>query len=164
MAGNGFHERAPGRGRELRRALGLQAAAEQIGVIKPGCELFGVTKAFSLPDAIEHILRQIGPADVTVSTWTASGADLSYAAGLLKSGAIQTLRFVVDFSFQARQPAYLASLRQKFGDGAVRITKSHCKFCLLRNGGWNIVVLTSANWNENRSSRELSNQRRRRPG
>lgn len=144
-----FHRRQPSMKRQLRRALTLKTAAEQIGELSPGIELFGVTKSFSLIDAIEHLLTQTGPAHVTLATWSAANSDLAHAHGLLTNGAILTFRLVTDFSFQARQPAYCAGLRQRFGDDAVRVTKAHCKFCLIRNDAWNIVLQTSANLNEN---------------
>lgn len=75
---------------------------------------------FSLVDVIEHLLATTGPADLVVSTWTAAGADIGFANRLLADGRIRSLRFVVDYSFQSRQPAYCAALREAFGDDAIR--------------------------------------------
>jgi hypothetical protein len=97
---------------------------------------------------IEHLLATTGPADLVVSTWTAAGADIGFANRLLADGRIKSLRFVVDYSFQSRQPAYCAALREAFGDDAIRVTKNHAKFVLLRNAEWSIVVRTSMNLNE----------------
>jgi hypothetical protein len=94
-------------------------------------------------------LTEAGPSHVVLATWSAANSDLAHAHKLLTNGAILTFRLVTDFSFQARQPAYCAGLRQRFGDTAVRVTKCHCKFCLVRNDRWNIVLQTSANLNEN---------------
>ncbi len=147
------------KGRIVRRTLTAQNVAEAVGPIEHGCELYGLTKgSWSLIDLIEHVLAATGPADVTLSTWTAANADIGFARRLLVNGAIKSLRFVVDFSFPSRQPAYCAALREAFGDDAIRITKNHAKFVLIRNAEWNVVLRTSMNLNENRrlESWELS--------
>jgi hypothetical protein len=135
----------------VRRALRVESVAEAVGPIERHCEIFGVTKGqFSLVDLLLHLLEGTGPADVVISTWTAAGADIEHAFKLLASGAIRSLRFIVDFSFPSRQPAYSAALRERFGDGAIRVCKNHCKFVLIRNERWNLTVRTSMNLNENR--------------
>lgn len=137
--------------RDVRRALAVKEAAAAIGVIERGCEIFGLSKGqFSLVDIIRHCLAATGPADVVISTWTAAGADLGFAYELMRDGSIRTLKFVVDFSFPTRQPAYCAALRERFGDECVRVTKTHAKFVTIRNDAWNIVVRSSMNLNENR--------------
>lgn len=126
-------------------------ASEAIGPLWSGCEIYGLSKGqFSLIDIIAHCLPQTGPADVTIATWTAAGADLGFAYSLLTDGAIRTVRFIVDFSFPTRQPSYCAALRERFGDDCIRVTKTHAKFVLIRNEGWNLVIRSSMNLNENR--------------
>src|SRR5687767_5955571 len=94
------------KGRTVRKAIGEANVAAAVGPITPGCEVFGLTMGkWSLVDLVEHCLRATGPADVTVSTWTAAGADIGFAKALLTNGSIRSLRFVVDSSFQVRQPA-----------------------------------------------------------
>jgi len=145
------HKRKRRANREIRRALSARTAREAIGAITPGCEIFGVTKGqFSLIDIIEHVVGATGPVDVVLSTWTAAAADLGFAMGLISDGRIRSLRFVVDFSFPRRQPEYCAALRERFGDDAVRLTKSHAKFVVLRNEAWNVVIRSSMNLNENK--------------
>ncbi|MEI7688509.1 MAG: hypothetical protein WCL32_26175 [Planctomycetota bacterium] len=147
------------KGRIIRKAIGEAVVAEAVGPITPGCEVYGLTMGkWSLVDLIEHCLRATGPADVMISTWTAAGADIGFANALLKNGAIKTLRFVVDSSFQLRQPAYCAALRAAFGDDSIRMTENHAKFVTIRNEKWNLVLRGSMNLNENRrlESFELS--------
>lgn len=138
-------------GRIIRREVTAKTAAEAIGAVTPNCEIFGLNKGqFSLIDILEHCLATTGPADVVLSTWTAAGADLGFAYGMMADGRIRSLRFIVDFSFPTRQPAYCAALRERFGDECIRITKTHAKFVLIRNASWNIVIRSSMNLNENR--------------
>jgi hypothetical protein len=137
--------------RIIRRALTQKSASEAIGPIEPGCEIYGLTKGqFSLIDLIEHILSFTESCRAVISTWTAAGADITFAYRLMSCGKLTSLRFLVDFSFPARQPAYCAALRETFGDDCIRVSKNHAKFVLLRNDFWNIVVRTSMNLNENR--------------
>lgn len=144
------HRRGP-QARVIRRSLDAKSAAEAVGPITPGCEIYGLSKGqFSLVDLVLHCLQASGPADVVISTWTAAGADIEFACKLLLEGSIRSLRFVVDFSFPSRAPAYVAALRERFGDEAIRITKNHCKFVLIRNETWHLVIRTSMNLNENR--------------
>ena len=110
------------------------------------CLTFG---QFSLMDAVEAILEKTGPADVTLSTWTAGGADLSRSAEHLHNGHIRSMRFVCDCSFGQRQPGYLAKLRELFGDDAIRTTRTHAKFAVLTSDSWQVAVRTSMNLNEN---------------
>ena len=137
--------------REVRRVLGQSVAVDAIGALTPGCEIYGLTKgAFSLVDVIVACLAQPGPADLTLSTWTAAGSDINFAMKLLADGRVRSMRFIVDYSFQSRQPAYCAALRERFGDDAIRVTKNHAKFVLLFNDVWNLAIRTSMNLNENR--------------
>jgi len=63
--------------------LAVPEAAAALGRITPGCEIYALTKgAFSLVDVLVHCLDATGPADVVVSTWTAAGADISFAFDL----------------------------------------------------------------------------------
>ncbi len=137
--------------RRVARTINAATAATAIGPIVPGCEIFGVNKGqFSLINIIAHCLEATGPADVLISTWTASGADLGFAYELMRLGQIKHLRFVVDFSFPTRQPEYSAALRERFGDNCIRVTKVHAKFVVIRNEGWNLAIRSSMNFNDNR--------------
>lgn len=139
------------KGREIRRVLCEQNVAEAVGAIEHGCEIYGLTMGqWSLVDLITHVLEYTGPADLVISTWTAANHDIGFANRLLTDGSIRSLRFVVDFSFQSRQPAYCAALRAAFGDESIRVTKNHAKYVLVRNAEWNVVIRTSMNLNENR--------------
>lgn len=126
-------------------------ARDGVGPITPGCEIYGLSNgSFSLTDIILYALETTGPAEVTISTWTAANADITHANKLLTSGDIRDLRFIVDFSFPSRQPAYCSALREAFGDSAIRVTKTHAKFVLVRNDRWNLAIRTSMNLNANK--------------
>lgn len=104
---------------------------------------------FSLLDAVQAILEKTGPADVTISTWTAATADLTRAEKFLGNRTIRSLRFLVDRSFLTRQPGYARQLVKAFGNDAIRTTRTHAKFAIITNDQWSVVVRTSMNMNEN---------------
>ncbi len=137
------------RAREKRLAR-TESAARALAGIEPGCELLCMTYGqFSLIDGLWALLRQTGPADVSIATWTAAGADTTRAEQFLRDGRIRRMRWLVDRSFETRQPDYCATLRRLFGDDAIRTTRSHAKFATIRNEAWNLAVRTSMNLNEN---------------
>lgn len=104
---------------------------------------------FSLADVFGALLDRTGPADVTAATWTAAAADLEQQMQWLQDGRIKSLRFLVDQSFRARQPAYAARLVALFGEGAIRTTRTHAKFATIRGGGYDFAIRTSMNLNAN---------------
>jgi hypothetical protein len=146
-----YRRSAQGERRAVRRTLTVANAAEALGPIEPGIEMYALCKGdYSLIDIIEHCLDATGPADVTVSTWTAAGADLEFAMGFVVDGRVRSSRWLVDFSFPQRQPQYFALLVDRFGAENVRATATHAKFVLIRNEKWNVVLRTSMNLNMNR--------------
>lgn len=143
--------RTVGTKRVVRRTINAATAAEAVGPITRGCEIYGLSKGqFSLIELVEHCLAATGPADLVVSTWTAAGADLAHTASFLADGRVRSCRWLVDFSFPSRQPAYCAQLAERFGAHAVRLTANHAKFVTVRNDTWDITVRTSMNLNLNR--------------
>lgn len=148
--------------RAVRRTFNASTAAAAIGPITHGCEIYGISKGqFSLIEIIEHVLDATGPADVVISTWTAAGADLAYTHKLLSDGRVRSCRWLVDFSFPSRQPAYCQALRDRFGDQAIACTANHAKFVLVENDNWSVVLRTSMNlnWNRRLESFEISDDR-----
>ncbi len=126
------------------------SAREAIGTLEKGTDTFILTYGqFSLIDALCAILDQTGPADVTISTWTAANAHLERSADLMASASIKSFRLIVDRSFEGRQPEYAYHMRQLFGPGCVRAIRTHAKFMLIRNERFDVVVRTSMNLNEN---------------
>lgn len=148
--------------RDVKRTFNAETAAAAVGPLERGCEIYGLSKGqFSLCDLLLHVLDHTGPADVVISTWTAANADLAHCRVLLDDGRITRMRWVVDFSFPARQPAYCAHLRERFGDDSIAVCANHAKFLLVRSPGWDCVVRTSMNLNRNRrlESYEISESR-----
>lgn len=134
---------------ELVRLMRKQNAAEFIGTLQPRINRFGLSKGqFSLIDILDAITAQTGPAHLTLSTWTAARADLSRLEEMLAERFV-TVRFLLDFSFQRRQPSLIAHIRKLFGDQSIVVTRNHAKFCLISRDDWRLVIRTSMNLNHN---------------
>jgi len=124
----------------------------------PGQHLHGLSDGtWSLVEGLRVLLERIGPARLVISTWTAARADLEQALRFLEDGRLVDLRLVIDGSFQSRKPEVCERARELFGPGAVRVWRSHCKFCILEaeeppaGTDWApaLLYLTSANLNPN---------------
>lgn len=127
-----------------------EQAAQAIGTLEHGCEIFGLTKGqFSISDVIQHCLTQTGPATVDIATWTAALGDIKRAENLLRDGRITRIRFIVDPSFKSRKPEFCRALVDTFGDGCIRTVNSHAKFAIIRNAEWDLAIRTSMNLNPN---------------
>lgn len=137
--------------REIMDLRRIQSATEAVaGLERDGMELFGLTKGqFSLTDMIEAILEKTGPADLSISTWTAANGDVTRMLELLNSGAIRSCRWLVDLTFMRRCPQLTSEIRAKFGSDAIRVTKTHAKFCTITNDDWQIALRSSMNLNQN---------------
>jgi len=134
----------------VTRLEGLTAgtALAALGPLQPGGRVFLLSKgAVSAGDVVTWALEQTGPADLLVSTWTISPAEISSLKRLVDSGRIRSFRLLTDFSFQRRHPSYAALLRATFGPEAVALTICHAKLAVISNATWAIVVRSSANMN-----------------
>ncbi len=113
--------------------------------------MFGFNRGqFSSIDLLDAVLSFTGPARCIVATWTAAKADMTRAKEFLESGRITDVRWLVDISFQNRQPELCDLLRHKFGDDAIRALRSHAKFMTVASEDWSVVIQTSMNLNQNK--------------
>jgi hypothetical protein len=136
--------------RTIKPGIRGESAQRTIGQLTPGCEIYGFTKGqFSCIHILEHVLKQTGPADVTICTWSAASGDISAAHNMLHMGGIDSLRFIVDFSFKSRKPKFCQELIDAFGPDAIRVTSIHAKFMVVRNEAWSLCIRTSMNLNHN---------------
>lgn len=60
------------------------------------------------------------------------------------------MRWIVDPSFESRQPKYVSTLIDLFGDNSIRSIPTHAKFILCYNDNFNIIIQTSMNLNQNK--------------
>ena len=134
--------------RELRDQRRIQTAAEALSGFDNTMQIYGFTKgAFSVIDIITELVKITGPADLTISTWTAAKLDITRVLEFCESGAIRSARWLTDLTFQRRTPELAQRIRDVFGKDAIRVAKVHSKFALISNQSWKIVLQTSMNLN-----------------
>lgn len=133
--------------RAVLRQASAVTALEPLG---PGGSIVTLTFGqFSIGDILRALLDRTGPADVTISTWTAAKAEIEYAFEMIEDGRIRSMRWLVDRSFATRQPEYCARLLERFGPDAIRTTRTHAKWATIVGGDWAFAVRTSCNLNRN---------------
>jgi hypothetical protein len=133
-----------------RRYFRKENAVRAIEEWGQGSEVFGFTKGqFSMVDLLEALLDRTGEADIVISTWTAGSRDLQRCLSFLQRDLARSMLWLVDISFERRVPELALRLKEMFGESSVRVIPSHCKFILLKNSQWNVVVQTSMNLNYN---------------
>ena len=136
--------------RKTRARLSKVASArDTIAGFGPGVDIVGLTFGqFSLLDLVDATLEITGPADVTISTWSAGFYDVEAALRFRDSGRLRSIRFVMDSSAKRGQ-ATVGDVGEIFGADCVRATRSHAKFVLVRNASWDVLITTSMNLNLN---------------
>jgi hypothetical protein len=136
--------------REFKHSDRGESARRTIGDLYPACDIMGLTKGdFSMIDILDHCLKQSGPSDIVIGTWTAAHADVTQAENMLKNGLIKSMRMLVDRSFPQRQPKYYEKVLSIFGQDSVRLARFHAKFILIKSEKYSLVIRTSMNLNKN---------------
>lgn len=149
LEGHPSVRRRPGSRRFAVSAVGK--AREVIGPIQKGIEITGITNGqFSLIDILEHVLTEIGPADVLISTWTMGIYDMGAAEKFCKNGAIRSIRWLVDPSMFGRRPEIAGKLIQAFGAESFRAVNNHAKFATLVSERFSVCIRSSMNLNPNK--------------
>ena len=136
--------------RKARHRLSKVAnARDTIAGFEPGTDIVGLTYGqFSLLDLIEATLEITGPADVTISTWSAGFYDVEAAVRFRDNGLLTSCRFLMDSSAKRGQ-ATPGDVAELFGQDSIRTSRSHAKFVLIRNDDWAVVITSSMNLNLN---------------
>lgn len=145
-----FRKTKSGPKKILKRLTRGESAAEAVAGLVAGQDIFGFTKGqFSLLDLLATVNDQLGPFHLLLSTWTAAHADLDYVHAFLEKRRFLSAKFILDFTFQRRQPALAQKIRDTFGRENIRVTRNHSKFALLWNDRTRLTVKTSMNLNTN---------------
>ena len=136
--------------REIRDLRRKETAAAAIEGFNKEIEIYGFTKGqFSIIDIIEAVLNITGPANLTVSTWTAATTDVTSVIKFVQASMCTSSRWLVDYTFQQRSPELAKRIRDVFGPDSIRVGKNHAKFFLLQNEEWDVICPTSMNLNFN---------------
>lgn len=140
--------------RELMAVESFRTAGEAIGPVAPGMRVFAVTRGqFGAVDVLNYLLAQVGPAYVSIWTWAIAQYELQVMETLLERGDILGARLVIDQSADKRNPEFIEAWRARFGETAVRITRTHAKLYRVWTADGRFRLLCRGSFNLNWSPR-----------
>lgn len=136
---------------EVRRVVHRTAmAAEVIGPLAEGLRVTGLTAGqFSAIDAMEHMVDELGPGVVRVSTWTTGIYDVQRAAAIQTEGRITGIRVLLDRGTFEKSPKYAGPLIEALGVDAFRCLSVHAKVVIVCGARGAAVMRSSMNLNKN---------------
>lgn len=125
-------------------------ASECIGPITPGMSLFAITRGqFSMIDAILHTLDCVGPAAVSVWTWTVAEYEVECLKRLQMDGRVTSGRMVIDHGALKKNAAIILDWKATFGAESVRYVVNHAKLATVSNDNYKVLLRGSMNLNRN---------------
>ena len=135
----------------LRRVIHRTGtAAEIIGTLSPGVRVTGLTAGqFSAVDAMEHMVDELGPAAVRVSTWTTGLYDVRRAKEIRLAGRITDMRMLLDRGTFEKSPKFAGPLIEVLGVDAIRCLSVHAKVVIVSGARGSAVMRSSMNLNKN---------------
>lgn len=136
---------------ELRRVVHRTGtAAEVIGPLVDGVRVTGLTAGqFSAIDAMEHMVDELGPGVVRISTWTTGLYDVQRAAAIRTEGRITGVRVLLDRGTFEKSPKYAGPLIEALGVDAFRCLSVHAKVVIVCGARGAAVMRSSMNLNKN---------------
>jgi hypothetical protein len=126
-----------------------QILKKYIGEIHKDRAIHFITSGrFSMHDLLLYVLKQTGPADVLISTWSISELAIRQIVQKHTEGTIRSIRFLIDPRVKVRNPKPLQMLVANFNDD-LKLKACHAKVTLIENESWNISIVGSANYTQN---------------
>ena len=127
-----------------------ETAMEVIGPLAPGVRVTGLTAGqFSAVDAMEHMVDEIGPAEVRISTWTTGLYDVQRAKDIRVAGRISDIRVLLDRGTFEKSPKFAGPLIEVLGFAAFRCLSVHAKVIIVNGERGRAVMRSSMNLNKN---------------
>lgn len=127
-----------------------ETAMEVIGPLSPGVRVTGLTAGqFSAVDAMEHMVDELGPASVRISTWTTGLYDVQRAKDIRIAGRISDIRVLLDRGTFEKSPKFAGPLIEVLGFEAFRCLSVHAKVIIVTGARGSAVMRSSMNLNKN---------------
>ena len=138
-------------GRRTRAVESFGCAASAIGKVEAGMSLFAVTRGqWSMIDAVLHVLDQVGPAKLSLWTWTVAEYEVQVLTRLRQDRRVTGGRLVIDAGARAKNAGIIAEWKSSFGAGSVRYVTNHAKIARIETAsGLKFLLRGSMNLNFN---------------
>lgn len=118
--------------RAHRAVESFQTAGEAIGPIEPGMSMFAITRGqWSMIDAVLWCLGQVGPARLSIWTWTIADYEVDVFNGLRDDGRVTDGRLIIDASARGKNALLLRAWQARFGRDSVRYVVNHAKIATI---------------------------------
>ena len=137
--------------RRLRAVESFGSAAQAIGPVAPGMSLFALTRGqWSMIDAVLHCLDEVGPAKVSIWTWTVAEYEVEVLTRLRRDKRITAGRLVIDGGARKKNAPIIREWKDTFGRESVRYVHNHAKIALIESAsGLRLCLRGSMNLNFN---------------
>lgn len=136
-----------------RRAVAVesfQTAADCIGAVTPGMSLFAITRGqFSMLDAVLHVLDCVGPAHLSVWTWTIAEYEVERFRALQQDRRITAGRLIIDGAARKKNAGLITEWKAGFGSDSVRYVVNHAKIATVETDAFRVLLRGSMNLNFN---------------
>jgi len=121
---------------------------DAIGELEKDQEMHFVScSQWSTHNLIDHILTQIGPAEITAATWSMSQPAAEQIMTMLHAGRILSLSLLLDWRVKVRTPEALDLARENCAK--LRLASCHAKVCIITNHKMAVSIVGSANFTNN---------------
>lgn len=118
-----------------------------IGTLEPGIQKHYYSDGnFNLMRLVFHLLKQTGPADILMTTYSISQATLEAVIQRQNTGLIRSIRFIIDNRVKVMSPKPFQYMKENFN---FRCISLHAKVALIGNDNWNVTIVTSQNATDN---------------
>ncbi len=120
-----------------------------IGTIKHGeTKHYWSRGTFNSVRLLMHIIGQIGPCDVAMSTYSISEKSARQLWNAQQNGLINEIKFLIDNRVRSMSPKPFQALTGYFPN-MVRTTSIHAKVTTITNAQWHISIVSSMNATDN---------------
>ena len=138
-------------GRQRAAGESFGCAAKAIGDILPAMSLFIVTRGqWSMIDAVLHCLDQVGPARLSIWTWTVAEYEVQVLTRLREDRRLTDGTLVIDAGARNKNREIIREWKGTFGAESVRYVQNHAKIATIETaGGVRLLLRGSANLNAN---------------
>lgn len=122
---------------------------DQLGILRQNsAKHFYSDGAFNLIQLILHVLKQTGPANLFLTSYSISEDSLNALRRKRESGELLSVRFLIDNRVRSISPKPFDYLMTSFAD-SYRCCALHAKVALIWNDEWQISIVGSQNATHN---------------
>lgn len=136
--------------RAIRAVESFQTAGQAIGPIVAGASMFAITRGqWSMLDAVLWCLDQVGPARLSLWTWTIADYEIDVFNRMRDDGRVTDGRLVIDAAARGKNRPLLDAWVGRFGAGSVRYVVNHAKIATIETDAYRLLLRGSMNLNFN---------------